>query len=140
MPSSRSSNPPSPMYLSRPHLVGAEHLNFDPVPSKNVPIFTRQLRAVQNRDEVPRHRKCAPGDSQGVALARGSATLNSPLSRLLLELFLPKQEKRNGEFFFHKIFPQGLWNVEKQDVEKVEKNFTPQSLLKSYDPYTVCCG
>ena len=37
------------------------------------------------------------------ALARGSATLNSPLSRLLLELFLPKQEKRNGEFFTQKF-------------------------------------
>ena len=52
---------------------------------------------------LQRHRKCAPGDSQGVALARGSATLNNPLSRLLLELFLPKQEKRNGKFLSQKF-------------------------------------
>ena len=40
--------------------VPLEHLNFDPVPSKNVPIFTRQLRAVQNRDF-----ECTTGDAAG---------------------------------------------------------------------------
>ena len=37
--------------------------------------------------------KCGRGILKGVDLARGSATYNAPLSRLLFVLFLPKQEK-----------------------------------------------
>ena len=70
-----------------------EHLNFDPVPRKNVPIFPWQYTSVENRDEPLQYRKCAPGDSQGVALARGSATFNSPLSRLLWDTFLAETRK-----------------------------------------------
>ena len=39
MSCSRTPKPPSPMYLSRPHSVSAEHLILHTRHSKNVPIF-----------------------------------------------------------------------------------------------------
>jgi len=56
-----------------------------------------------------------------------------------LEIFLPKQENC-GKTLLFLIFPQGLLNVERKAVEKSKGNFSSQSLLKSYEFHTLCCG
>ena len=72
------------------------------------------------------------------ALARGSAALNSPLSRLLLELFLPKQEKRNRKILSQKFSTGAVEcgkiicgkSLEKfHSTEPVEKLYFLHSLL-----------
>jgi len=43
-------------------------------------------------------------------------------------------------FLHAKFSPQILWNVEKFSVEKLSRNFSSQSLLKSYHFHTLGCG
>ena len=52
---------------------------------------------------LQRHRKCAPGVSKGAAFLAGARN-SAPLGRLLLVLFLAKQEKYITHFLITEMY------------------------------------